>query len=707
MFCRNCGKEIQAGDKFCMTCGWRVSTEGETQPAEAQSAEVKPAETQPAEAQSAEVKPTEAQPAEAQPAEAQPTEAQSAEVKPAEAQSGQQSAAASPQAAAPVAPTKQEKPKKKKKGFFVAIGSVAVLAAAVIAVAFNWNSINHLMMRTFSSADKYYQYIEQENVDATIATAASAYNVLMLEPLSSVSEKYQSYLDGSLKGEDISFSGDVTLTLGELGQNMIKIASPDTYEKLDLGNLNSISAYYEISQSGDLMQMLFGIGLQGIRLISVDGVIDDGDDTIYMGLPELSEKYFSVKLADVIPEWDEYQNFAKTNMQEATAYLQILEEIAAKLPDEKQARKMMEKYGKIIIECLSDVEKKNGVNLKAGGVSQKCTRLDVTIDGKTLAKIAKKCCAELKDDKEFKKIFIGVLEELAEVYEMLDLEDYFYYEYGMLDIDAEKIYEAFRFGCETLADNADALKDIEFELVMSVYVDSKGQISGRSFEIEYNDVELELLIANPQDGKETGYKVETVVTMNGESGGAVIEGSYKESGGKLDGKFTMTVNAEDEEMDLWQLTVKQLNKAGLDKGYINGSFSMKLSEDLLRDIAPGYLVSKLAAMELCLDMSSSEDAAKCEIKLLEDGGLWASLVMSGKTEKGKKISTPSDVIQVKNFYDEDKLYEYLGRYWDSIDWKAFKTKLGEAGLPENLISGMDVLAECSLEDLLWMFFLTR
>lgn len=769
MFCSNCGKEIQAGDKFCMTCGWRVPTGGEAQPTvaqaaetqpgeaqpaeakaaeiqpaeaqavetqsvETQAAEVKPAEaqvaeaqsaeTQSAEAQAAEVKPAEAQAAETQPAEAQsaetqaaeaqatevkPAEAQATEIKPAETQPGQQVVAAAPQTTSPVTTASQEKPKKKKKGIFVAIGSVAALAVAGIAVAFNWGFINNFMMRTFYPAEKYYQHVEQENVDAAVASAASAYNAYLLEPLSSISDRYQSYLDGTMKGEDISYSGEVTLTLGELGQKMIKAASPDTYEMLDLKNLNSVTAYYEIAQSGDWVQMLLGIGLQGTRIFTIDSYMDDRDDAIYVGIPELSDKYLSAKMSAVFPEWEEYQEIAQANAQEAVAYVQILEEIAAKLPDEKQAKELMAKYGKVILECLSDVEKKSGVNLKAGSVSQKCTKLDVTIDGKTLAKIVKKLCDELKDDKEFKKIFIGVVEGLADasksLVDMYDYPIYGIYDYDTLDIDAEELYEEFQAICENLIENADELKDLDIELVMSVYVDGNGKVRGRSLGFEYDDTECQLLIANPQDGKETGYKVEFVMTEDDETAKVLFEGSYKESGGKLDGKFVMTVDAEDEKMDLWQLTVKQLDKASMEKGYINGSFSVKLSEDLLREMdVSGYMAGKLADMEFCLDMSSSQDEAKCEFKLMEDGGLWGSIIVSGKTEKGKKISAPSDAIQIKDIYDEEDYFKCLEKYWDSIDWKAYKEKLKEAGLPEEFVSGLEEVSDISLEDLLWMLY---
>lgn len=661
MFCENCGKEMQPGDKFCMTCGWKAPTEGE-----APSAGAKPAE--------------------AQAAEAKPAEASSAEAKPAEA------------------PSAEAKPKKKKKGAFIAAGVAAVLGVAGIAAAFNWSAVKNMAVKTFSSAADYYQYVEQENVDAAVATAATAYNAYLLEPLSSISEKYQSYVDGTLKGEDIGFSGEVTLTLGELGQKAIKDASPEVYEELELQKANSVTAYYELAQSEGWMQALLGVGFQDTRFLSLDSYMDGEDNTIYVGIPELSEKYLSVKMADVVPNWEEYEEAAKANMQKATVYVELLEKIAAKLPDEKQAKKMMEKYGKLLLGCLNDVERKSGVNLEAGNVSQKCTKLDVTIDGKTLAKIAEKLCDELKDDKDFKKIFIGVVEELADAYKSMDLDDYFY-DYGILDMDAETLYEAFRSGCKSLSENADALEDVEFELVMSVYVDNKGTIRGRALKFEYDEVKCQVQVVNPQNGKETGSKIEVAVTVeNGETAKVILEGSYKESSGKLDGEFVLTAKSNDEKMDLWAVTMKKVDKASMEKGYLNGSFSLKLSEDFLR-MAYGdggsAVTDRLAAMELCLDVASSKDESRCELKLMEDGGLWGSIAVSGRTEKGKKVSAPSNLIQIKDLLSTE---ERLEEYWDSIDWKGYRKKMQEAGAPQYWLDGVDLIDDLSFEEFFWMLY---
>lgn len=722
MFCKNCGKEIQAGDKFCMTCGWRVSSDSEaqaaeaqpaeTQAVEAQAAEAQPAETQPAETQTVEAQPTETQVAEAQPtetqvAEAHPVEtqaveAQAVEVKPAETQSSaaqpvQQSAVSAPQAANPVAPTNQEKPKKKKKGIFVAIGSVAALAAAGIAVAFNWSFINNFMMKTFYPADKYYQCVEQGNVDAAVASAATAYNTFLLEPLSSASGVYQSFVDGSGAGQDVGYTGEITFTLGELAQKMIKEQDPELNGIVDQLWQNGVTISYETYAADNWVQGLVGLGLGETSVFSLDNVINLGDNTIYLGIPELSEKYLGVKLEDVIPDYSYYLD----DMEEASAYIEMLEAIAAKLPDEKQTKQLMAKYGKLILGCLDDVEKQNGKSLKAGDISQKCTRLDVIIDGKTFAKMAKAVCKELADDKEFKKIFLGLAEELLEIYEYYDLDDYYY----GLEYDAEDLYEAFQSGCKYLSKNADVLEDSDFTMIMSVYVDSKGKICGREFFFGYNGATQQVMIANPQDGNKTGYKVELITETDGEEVAVTFEGSTKESGGKLDGEFFLTVSADDEKRDILEVTVKQLDKTSMEEGYINGSFIVKSPyfQNPLRALIGVYGEdsSELKDLEISLDITSSKDAEECVIKLLEDGEMWGSVAVSGKVERGKKVSAPSDVIQIKDILSAG---EGIEEYLDSIDWEEYKKRLEKAGLPEEVISGIDEISDLSLEDLIWMFY---
>lgn len=677
MFCKNCGKEIQAGDKFCMTCGWRVSTDSEAQSVEAQSEETKPAEAQSVEAQAVEVKPAETQSDAAQP--------------------GQQGVAEVPQAASPVAPTSKEKPKKKKKGIFIAIASVAVLAAAGIAVAFNWNFINNFMMKTFYPADKYYQYVEQGNVDAAVASAATAYNAFLLEPLSSVSDVYQSFVDGSGAGQDVGYTGEITFTLGELGQKLIGEQAPELYGIVDWSKLNGVTIYYDTYVADNWVQGLVGLGLGETSIFSLDNILNLSDNTIYLGIPELSEKYLGVKLEDVIPDYSYYLD----DMEEASAYIEMLKAIAAKLPDEKQAKQLMAKYGKLVLGCLDDVEKQSGKSLKAGGISQKCTRLDVMIDGKTFAKIAKAVCKELANDREFKKIFLGLAEELLEAYEYYDLDDYYY----GLEYDSEDLYEAFRSGCEYLSKNTDVLKDSDFTMIMSVYVDGKGKICGREFILGYDGVTQQVMIANPKDGNKAGYKAEAIIAQNDEEVAVTLEGSTRESGSKLDGEFVLTVSADDEKRDILKVTVKQLDKASMEEGYINGSFLIKSPSfgNPLRALISEYGEDsdEWKDLEISLDMSSSKDEAKCVIKLLEGSDLWGSVAVSGKVEKGKKISAPSDVIEIKDIFSAG---EGLEEYLNSIDWKEYRKKLEKTGLSEEILSGLDELSDLSLEDLIWMLF---
>lgn len=666
MFCENCGKEMQPGDKFCTTCGWKAPAEGEAQPAEAQVTGERPAEAQTTEAQVTGEQPVEAQTTEAQPAAARPA--------------GEQPAAAQAVAAQPAG----AKPKKKKKGIFFAAGAAVVLAAAGIAAAFNWSTVSNTFKKTFSSAADYYQYVEKENVDAVVASASTAYNAFLLEPLSSISDVTKSVTAGT----DAGYAGEFTFTLGELGRERMKQEEPELFEILDQLKVNSATLYFESYMADNWMQGLIGVGLGEARVLSLDNIVNLSDDTIYLGIPELSEKYLGVRLADVIPEYETYLD----EMKETTASLEMMEAIAKKLPDEKQAKELLARYAKVVMGCLDDVEKENGRKLEAGGVSQKYTRLNVNIDGKTFAKMAKALCDELADDKEFKKIFIDVAGEVIDGYQKLDLDDYYF---GM-NYDAEELYEAFRSGLEYVSENTDALEDSDFEMVMSVYVDGKGKIRGRQFTFEYDGVSMEITMAAPQDGKKTGYKAELSVTESGDEVSVVIEGSAEESGGKLDGEFELTASAAGEKRDILEVSVKSLDKADMEKGYVNGSFTVKPSKELAEEMP-----SWLSDAYVVLDVTSSEDEANVVVELAEDGGLWGSIGLSAKAEKAKKVSAPSNVIQINDLLSiEASLDEYL----ESIDWEGYKNTLKKAGIPEEWTIGLDELSDLSLEDLIWMLY---
>ena len=693
MNCGNCGKELQTGDKFCMTCGWRVPEE--TVPV-TNAAQPNTGDSDKTVILSA----TMQEPVQAsvpqgnvfQGNTAPQTDAFQGNVFQGGAapQAGAYQMAAAPQVSdVPKGKKpKKEKVKKEKSGkkgglIVAAIGAVAVIAGGV-AAAFNWDVVTNTIKSTLSSPQDYYASVEKDNFSNMAASAANAYQTMLREPMSSVSDMYESVTSGEIY--EGGYKGEIVIELGDSAmENLMDTLSYQEELPFDISEWNRIALEYETYSGDSLINAAAGLTIGDTGLISVDTILDYKDSALYLAIPELSESYLGISFEDVMADYED----ALQSMEEMTEYLDAIQEIVKVLPDAKQAQALLTKYFDVIIGCVDDVDKES-VKLEVGGVNQKCTCLKVTIDGKTLVKAAKALCKELKDDKDLKKYITDFVDVVSEQAEALDMAE----ELGM-ELDADEIYEQFQSMCDEILDTIDENEEEipEFELVMSVYVDSKGHVCGREFELEVEEQTMTLLVANTENGSNVGFEASLSIDDGDGENGFVFEGSGKKNKGKLDGTYALTVMAQGEKKKMMNVSVKQFDLDALEKGYLNGSFGFSIADDLLEEMEeriPEEAYSMLEEMELVFDLTSNENAAKFKASLNQGKELYASLSISSEKVSDKELSVPSDAIMIEDIEDpEDSLKEY----WMTIDWDSMIEKLEEIGLSDELIENLKYLIE--------------
>lgn len=693
MNCGNCGKELQTGDKFCMTCGWRVPEEtvpvtnaaqpntGDSDKTVILSATMQ--ETVQASVPQGNV---------FQGNTAPQTDAFQGNVFQGGAapQAGAYQMAAAPQVSdVPKGKKpKKEKVKKEKSGkkgglIVAAIGAVAVIAGGVVA-AFNWDVVTNTIKSTFSSPQDYYASVEKDNFSNMAASAANAYQTLLREPMSSVSDMYESVTSGEIY--EGGYKGEIVIELGDSAmENLMDTLSYQEELPFDISEWNRIALEYETYSGDSLINAAAGLTIGDTGLISVDTLLDYKDSALYLAMPELSESYLGISFEDVMADYED----ALQSMEEMTEYLDAIQEIVKVLPDAKQAQALLTKYFDVIIGCVDDVDKES-VKLEAGGVNQKCTCLKVTIDGKTLVKAAKALCKELKDDKDLKKYITDFVDAVSEQAEALDMAE----ELGM-ELDADEIYEQFQSMCDEILDTIDENEEEipEFELVMSVYVDSKGHVCGREFELEVEEQTMTLLVANTENGSNVGFEASLSIDDGDGENGFVFEGSGKKNKGKLDGTYALTVMAQGEKKKMMNVNVKQFDLDAREKGYLNGSFGLSIADDLLEEMEeriPEEVYSMLEEMELVFDLTSNENAAKFKVSLNQGKELYASLSISSEKVSDKKLSVPSDAIMIEDIEDPE---EAMLEYWETIDWDSMIEKLEEIGFSDELIENLKYLIE--------------
>ena len=676
MTCGNCGREVPSGNKFCTNCGWRVpedfKEEVKTEEVPAASEEVK-AEEAPAveEAKAEEAPAVEEVKAEEAPAveEAKAEEApaveevkaeeapvaaeETAEVEEAPVVEAAPAAeavkpASTPKAEAPAAPAKK---KGSKAPLFVGIAAVVV----VLLVVFNLSSIKNAAKRTFSSPENYYHWVEKNTAKEAAGTVSSI---------------YANYFLDALKVYNMGTSAEVSVELDEAGQDMLSLAGA---AGVDLSWFKSASLTYEGYSKDNVMEMKCGLAMEKKNVISADLIVDMAEEAVYLAVPELSKTYIGVDVSE-IPDISYYMD----TLDNSTEYMDALKAILSKLPEEKQVKDLTAKYLEIALNSIDDVNMKKGKTLKAEGVSESCTLLEVTLDADTLQNVIENVAEQLENDREVKAIIEKLCDEIAG----LDLD-----ELDGIDIDSEEVYEYFQDACSELADEAQYISFDE-ELVMSLYVDGKGVIRGRSFEFNDGWSNYTVEILNPHKGGKIGFKAAVTVDNQEFS----IAGSGKESGGRVSGDFSAKYNGT----AIVDLTVKNFDTDALKKGYLNGTVTVKAASGIGKVLyGMSSVPSMVTDLAVTVDVSMDGKSGKLAVSVAEDKDKWGTVSVSAKKESGKKASVPADKNTV---FIED--YSDVEDYWDTVDLDSLINTLDKLDVPSFVTDILEDFADLDGDELL-------
>ena len=675
MTCGNCGREVPSGNKFCTNCGWRVpedfkeEVKAEEAPAveeakaeEAPAVEEVKAEEAPAveevKAEEApaveEVKAEEAPAVEEVKAEEAPVAAEeTAKVEEAPVVEAAPAAeavkpASTPKAEAPAAPAKK---KGSKAPLFVGIAAVVV----VLLVVFNLSSIKNAAKRTFSSPENYYHWVEKNTAKEAAGTVSSI---------------YANYFLDALKVYNMGTSAEVSVELDEAGQDMLSLAGA---AGVDLSWFKSASLTYEGYSKDNVMEMKCGLAMEKKNVISADLIVDMAEEAVYLAVPELSKTYIGVDVSE-IPDISYYMD----TLDNSTEYMDALKAILSKLPEEKQVKDLTAKYLEIALNSIDDVNMKKGKTLKAEGVSESCTLLEVTLDADTLQNVIENVAEQLENDREVKAIIEKLCDEIAG----LDLD-----ELDGIDIDSEEVYEYFQDACSELADEAQYISFDE-ELVMSLYVDGKGVIRGRSFEFNDGWSNYTVEILNPHKGGKIGFKAAVTVDNQEFS----IAGSGKESGGRVSGDFSAKYNGT----AIVDLTVKNFDTDALKKGYLNGTVTVKAASGIGKVLyGMSSVPSMVTDLAVTVDVSMDGKSGKLAVSVAEDKDKWGTVSVSAKKESGKKASVPADKNTV---FIED--YSDVEDYWDTVDLDSLINTLDKLDVPSFVTDILEDFADLDGDELL-------
>ena len=527
---------------------------------------------------------------------------------------------------------------------FLIVG--AVIIAVLVLVLCNISVAANFLRRTFSSPENYYQYVEKKTVEDVSADFGELYSRYFLDRLD-ISDK--------------SVSAELSMTLGEGGQELMNLAD---LAGVDMSWLESASFTLDTSVKEDVLWFGLGVVLNEVNILTGNAVLDLEDEMVYLQVPEVNKQYMGM----------EVDTYYLGNIDEMWEMYEVFEQIC---PDQKQAERLFNRYAMTVVECLDDVTKDKKV-LEVEDIEQKCTVLTVNIDEEACQDMAEAVLLQMKDDEDIENIIKNAIKN-----------ERFTEEFYLDDMSPEEVYEEFQdaidYELEYLEDfGLYVAQDIE----MKVYVNNKGKIVGRTIETE--DYTINMLM--PEKGKKFGYEWSYEDSYFDES--IALTGTGKRSGDKITGEFALKYN----ESSMINLTVKDYNTKDARKGIINGNMTLELAEDIedLIGYTPG--LSMIEDIRLTMDFKSDKSSSKCSMGVFMDDKSIVDIVMSYKEEKGYKGPNPGKDAVVMEDMDD------LSEWGKDFDLGGLTDALKEADVPSEITDTLDIFEDMDIEKIMQMMY---
>ena len=510
-----------------------------------------------------------------------------------------------------------EKVKRNKK-FLVIASAVVVLLLVVLNAA----KIGNAAVKLFTSPAGYFRHVEGKVVKDAAKEAATAYDTAVSEILSV---------------DDVGSEGRIGI---ELGKEILDLLEDET--EMDFEWLKEFSVGYGTDSSKKGSKAEVDFSLDGKKIISLLVLMNLEDEKGFLQIPELNKSYIGMDIEEFFEFCD-----MDVDLDDINEMYEMYEKVYDALPNKSKVEKIIERYASLMLSSVEDVEQSKE-EVSVGDYSKKMTVLEATIDEKTVRDALEVVIKELKKDKDVKKI----------VYEVLEIQD---------EVDADDVYDAFLEVLDDLEDDLDDIEDEEFEIVWKTYVDSKGAIQGRSFEVEDEDIEVTSLMVK----KGSKFAYECSVDFDDFKGG--LTGTGKARGLTVSGDFVLDVMG----MDILDAKLDDVKLADLCRGDFSGTISISLSKKVAKMLdAAADLPIDVKDIVLKIDMDASTSKSDVKVSVLEEKELIAAISVESKRGKADNVKSPkdSDVVMVE---DESDLEEWV----DEIDLEAFveslEGKIGE------------------------------
>ena len=509
--------------------------------------------------------------------------------------------------------------------FLLVIGTIGIVKGA---------EIRNFVAKTVSSPEDYYKKVESRELGELVKSLTSIYDVY--------TQSVQEY-----KGT----SGKVEIKLEDGAKSLLSLAAMGG---TDLSWLENGYLTFEMNTKEDAFQYAGTLGLKDTGILSFESIVDLEKEKLYLLLPELSKQYISSSM----------NTYGSLNnpLKEYAELLQVL-------PKSDSVEKLLNRYIDIALDSIDDVETKKDT-IAVQGVKEDATKITVTITLLQVRQMVEAITKELPEDKEFKEVYNTLYNALK------DKTDISTYDEVMEEV--KELYE------EVVERRENNLEEPDSTLSMDIWVDDRGEVIGREFNID-TESGFRYLTA------ESGDDIATEINLYGDADSIVFEGKGKKSGDCVTGDYTLYTNGE----EIFTFKTSKLDMKALMKGEYDGKVRVGFGQGLLKDINSGSdytgmvseyanFMNSLSKIDLEVCGKTNKESGKVSFTIYLSDQAFVKFIVSSKVQKTEDFSIPKDSDVVDS---ED--YNAMAQWESSISLDQIIKNLKKAGVPQEYLDSLE------------------
>ena len=498
---------------------------------------------------------------------------------------------------------------------------------------------------------------------------AASYQEVEKAALTQAVKGFSSYWDTVLSQQEKALAGskaNMSLTLEDGGKALLSAVSGG----MDFSWLNSLSMDMAVSMAEGKEMMNAEVLLNDSSLCSMNMYMDMAELIEYMQVPELSETWLKIPLLASLEMSEEAMADSFESEEEAQAYQQYMEEYEASMqnlykvlgdmtsvyPDTETLTTLMERYGNLVIDNLSEASSAEEA-LSVEGVSEDCTVYETSIKESNLTDIMNGVLKTAKEDQELK----GLLEKWDEV--------------GNTDL-----YDQFQKGADDLLaelEGEDYSEENSEMFLYRVWVNTDGKIKGREISIA-DDVEPYPILTWKSPSADGSSALLAELDLGTES--ITLTGSGQTTDNLLNGEYVLAIN------DIKTIAVQAqnvtVNKENPWKGVFEGTYNLSFLQDTTSEEQ-----NPLAAFGLTLYVLSDMDNYESQIDLTVTGSGAALVTLSVTSGFAETSVEAPDAAALESAIDISN-EEAGAAYTANLDVNTILNNAVAAGMPEELVTAI-------------------